>query len=92
MKHSIALYRRCREEPWTDGACREDEEVLTYHSPCEHLKSAPPLDDVTALVSSHQPDVLALSETRLDSSIDDKEIFIHGFVLFHSDHNHCGVV
>ena len=39
-------------------------------------------DGVTALVSSHRPDVLALSETWLDSAIDDKEISLPGFVCF----------
>ena len=47
-------------------------------------------DDVATLVSSHRPDILALSETWLDSSIDDKEISLPGFVLFRSDRNHCG--
>ena len=47
-------------------------------------------DDVAALVSSHRPDVLALSETWLDSSIDDKEISLPGFVLFRLDRNRYG--
>ena len=47
-------------------------------------------DDVARLVSLHQPDVLALSETWLDSSIDDKEISFPSFVLFRSDRNRCG--
>ena len=49
-------------------------------------------DDVSTLVSSHRPDVLGLFKNvvKFNSSIDDKEISLPGFVSFRSDHNRCG--
>ena len=47
-------------------------------------------DDVVALISTHRPEVLALSETWLDPSVDNCEINLLGYSLFRSDRNCCG--
>lgn len=49
-------------------------------------------DDVAALMSTHCPDILALSETWLDPSVDDCEICLPGFSLFRCDCNRSGGV
>ena len=41
-------------------------------------------------MSTHRPDVLAISETWLDTSVGDGEIHIPGYSLFRSDRNRCG--
>ena len=47
-------------------------------------------DDVSALVSSERPHILALSETWLDSSVVDGEVHIPGYTLFRFDRNRSG--
>ena len=47
-------------------------------------------DDVACLVSSIHPEVLALSETWLDSSVVDCELHLPGYSLFRCDRSRCG--
>ena len=47
-------------------------------------------DDVQCFVSLNCPEVLALSETWLDSSISDSEVSLHGYTIFRSDRSRCG--
>lgn len=47
-------------------------------------------DDVAALLSTHRPEVLTVSETWLDPSVGNSEIHIPGYSLFRSDRNRCG--
>ena len=47
-------------------------------------------DDVACLVSSVHPEVLALSETWLDSSVVDCELRLPGYSLFRRDRSRCG--
>ena len=47
-------------------------------------------DDVSSLVSSERPHILALSETWLDSSVVDGEVHIPGYTLFRFDRNRSG--
>ena len=47
-------------------------------------------DKLLCFVSSNRPDVLALSETWLDSSISDSEISLQGYSIFRSDRSRSG--
>ena len=50
-------------------------------------------DQVLEFVNSYSPDILALSETWLDSSVDDSLVAIPGFRVYRSDrHRHGGGV
>ena len=58
-----------------------------------HLKARsliPKFDDMVCLVKSVHPEVLAISETWLDSSVVDGEIRIPGYSLFCGDRSRCG--
>ena len=51
------------------------------------------LDQVTEFAETASPDILALSETWLDSSVDDSMLFIPGFTIHRADrHRHGGGV
>ena len=47
-------------------------------------------DHVACLVSSVHPEVLALSETWLDSSVGDGELYLPGYTLYRCDRSWCG--
>ena len=47
-------------------------------------------DHVACLVSSVHPEVLALSETWLDSSVGDGELYLPGYTLYRCDRSRCG--
>ena len=47
-------------------------------------------NDISALVSTERPHILALSETWLDSSVGDSEVHIPGYTLFKFDRNRNG--
>ena len=47
-------------------------------------------DEVACLVSSVHPDVLALSETWLDSSVGNGELYLSGYTLHRCDRSRCG--
>ena len=47
-------------------------------------------DDIVCLVSSTRPEILALSETWLDSSVGDGELYLPGYTLFRCDRSRCG--
>ena len=47
-------------------------------------------DDVSTLVLTERPHIVALSETWLDSSVADGEIHLPGYSLFRYDRNRCG--
>ena len=57
---------------------------LNLNSICAHNFTKLPL--LTAYVSVHKSDIICLSETYLDSSIDDTSLEISGYYLLHSDH------
>ncbi len=48
------------------------------------------IDEIRMLMSRNKLDVLTLSETWLDSSIDDFEINVHGYTIHRSDRNRNG--
>ena len=48
-------------------------------------------DDVTTLLMTKRPHILALSETWLDSSVANQQIHFPGYCLFRSDRNRYGV-
>ena len=47
-------------------------------------------DDIACLVSSVHPDILAVSETWLNSSVGDGEVHIPGYCLLRCDRSRCG--
>ena len=47
-------------------------------------------DDLTSLVSSERPHIIAISETWLDSSVSNNEIYLAGYNLFRFDRNRSG--
>ena len=47
-------------------------------------------DDIACLVSSVHPDILAVSETWLNSSVGDGEVYIPGYCLLRCDRSRCG--
>lgn len=48
------------------------------------------LDEIRLLLSTHKVDALLLQETKLDSNIDSKELFVPGYHLERKDRNRSG--
>ncbi len=47
-------------------------------------------DDLKALLSAHQPDIVAVTETFLDEEINDPEIVSNSYTVFRRDRNRHG--
>ncbi len=47
-------------------------------------------DDLEALLSAHQPDIVAITETFLDEEINDPEIVSNSYTVFRRDRNRHG--
>ena len=47
-------------------------------------------DDLAAIPSAHQPDIVAITETFLDDEITDSEILTNSYSVFRRDRNRHG--
>ena len=76
-------------EPQIPNAIQKGEKTLRF----VHLNTRSLVhhfDDFACLVSSIHPEVLALSETWLDSSVVDCELRLPGYSVFRCDRSRCG--
>ena len=48
------------------------------------------LDELRVLAEQHEPDILAINETKIDTDIDDQEILIDGYHVERLDRNKFG--
>jgi hypothetical protein len=50
----------------------------------------PKLDDLRIICSLHSPDIVCITESWLDSSIENSEIIIQGYIIHRHDRNRHG--
>ncbi len=48
------------------------------------------VDDIRIMLTNYPFDILAINETKLDSSISDSEIYINGYIIIRKDRNRNG--
>ncbi len=48
------------------------------------------VDDIRIMLTNYPFDILAINETKLDSSISDSEIYINGYTIIRKDRNRNG--
>ena len=67
---------------------KQDNSITIIHSNCRSL--LPKIDHLRLLISSHSPNVVAITETWLDSTISNSELFIPGYQLVRRDRDRHG--
>ena len=68
------------------STCKSEKQansITIIHSNCRSL--LPKIDHLRLLISSHSPNVVAITETWLDSTISNSELFIPGYQLVRRD-------
>ena len=70
------------------GKCQANSNIL-YFNVCSLL---PKLDDLRIICSLYSPDIVCITESWLDGSIENSEIFIQDYIAHHLDRNRHGGV